>query len=547
MLETGRVLQGRYEVMRPIGEGGMGAVYLARDQRLGNTVALKETFFSDATLLAAFEREARLLAGLRHPALPKVIDHFADDGQFLVMEYIPGDDLHDMLEACDEPPPLADVLQWADQLLDALDYLHAQDPPIIHRDIKPQNLKLTARNQVVLLDFGLAKGKAIEMTWGETTSSIFGYTPSYAPLEQIQGSGTDARSDIYSLAATLYHLLTGQKPVDALTRASAVVNEQTDPLRPVSELNAKISGAVSAIIMQGMALNKSQRLASAAEMRARLRDAARPVAAKTPAAFLRTEINASGGPAALRGASTNLMASAPATSAQTAEPTGSSAARTSNTGLRKAPPARPHAGRLNRPQPMATRQRRAAVAVASGGASNLSRVIAAVIILTAAVALVVFVFTRSVKREEERAGPAIVLKNEPTPASTSPGEPAQTTTEERRGANVSPQPVAASKPSAGAEQRPASDAEPAKEPPTAEAASEVRAEEPARQQGRVPSMQEPEGTKPLPRQVEEEPRREPVRQERPAPQHEGPPPERVFPPPPFPPPGGMPPPGRRRP
>src|SRR2546421_2086160 len=99
MLVTGTILQNRYEVIRPIGQGGMGAVYLARDQRLGNTVALKETFFLDAALLAAFEREAKLLAGLRHAALPKVIDHFSDtNGQFLVMEYISGDDLQDLLQ-----------------------------------------------------------------------------------------------------------------------------------------------------------------------------------------------------------------------------------------------------------------------------------------------------------------------------------------------------------------------------------------------------------------------------------------------------------------
>src|SRR5215475_1291256 len=99
MLEIGALLQNRYEIIKPIGQGGMGAVYLARDQRLGNTVALKETFFADAAMLAAFEREARLLAALRHVALPKVIDHFADEqGQFLVMDYIPGDDLTDWLE-----------------------------------------------------------------------------------------------------------------------------------------------------------------------------------------------------------------------------------------------------------------------------------------------------------------------------------------------------------------------------------------------------------------------------------------------------------------
>ena len=128
-------------------------------------------------------------------------------------------------------------MTWADQLLDALDYLHTQDPQIVHRDIKPQNLKLTSRGQIILLDFGLAKGQAGEISRVTTAASIFGYTPNYAPLEQIQGLGTDTRSDLYSLGATLYHLMTGVKPPDALTRAAALVNGQPDPLLKPSEAN----------------------------------------------------------------------------------------------------------------------------------------------------------------------------------------------------------------------------------------------------------------------------------------------------------------------
>ena len=120
-------------------------------------------------------------------------------------------------------------MTWGDQLLDALDYLHTQEPQIVHRDIKPQNLKLTSRGQIILLDFGLAKGQTAGVSV-VTTASIFGYTPNYAPLEQIQGFGTDARSDIYALSATLYHLMTGVKPPDALTRAAALVNGEKDPL-----------------------------------------------------------------------------------------------------------------------------------------------------------------------------------------------------------------------------------------------------------------------------------------------------------------------------
>jgi serine/threonine protein kinase len=274
MLAADTLLQNRYTVVRPIGKGGMGAVYLAKDQRLRSTVALKETFFEDPAMLKAFEREAALLANLRHSALPRVIDHFTEDqGQFLVMEFIPGDDLEEMLKARGSAFSPTEVLGWADQLLDALDYLHTQEPQIIHRDIKPQNMKLTARGQIILLDFGLAKGTAGEMSQVAGTGSIMGYTPTYAPLEQIHSTGTDPRSDLYSLAATLYHLLTGVTPPDALFRASAVIGGQSDPLRPAHEINPQVSPAVSAVLTRAMSLHSEQRPATAAEMRLELSQA----------------------------------------------------------------------------------------------------------------------------------------------------------------------------------------------------------------------------------------------------------------------------------
>ena len=268
MLTPDTILQGRYRIIRQLGQGGMGAVYEAVDQRLDTTVALKETLFTDERLRRQFEREARLLARLHHPALPRVSDHFSEgDGQFLVMQFIPGDDLSEMSARRQGPFPPTQVISWADQLLDALDYLHTQDPQIIHRDIKPQNLKLTSRGQIILLDFGLAKGQGGDISRVTTAASIFGYTPNYAPLEQIQGLGTDLRSDLYSLSATLYHLLTGVKPPDALTRAAALVNGQPDPLLPPSQANASVPSIVDNVLTKAMSQNREQRYASAEEMR----------------------------------------------------------------------------------------------------------------------------------------------------------------------------------------------------------------------------------------------------------------------------------------
>jgi serine/threonine protein kinase len=275
MLSPDTVLQGRYRIVRQLGQGGMGAVYEAVDERLDTIVALKETLFTEEKLRKQFEREARLLARLHHQALPRVSDHFNEsEGQFLVMQYIPGEDLAEMLSVRNGAFPQDEVIRWADQLCDALDYLHTQDPQIIHRDIKPQNLKLTARGQVVLLDFGLAKGSAGQLTAVTTSASIFGYTPNYAPLEQVQGMGTDARSDIYSLAATLFHLVTNVKPPDALSRAAAVVNGEPDPLPSANLISANVSAAFANVLGKGMSLKRDDRFAGATAMRDSLRVAA---------------------------------------------------------------------------------------------------------------------------------------------------------------------------------------------------------------------------------------------------------------------------------
>ena len=223
-----------------------------------------------------------MLASLRHQALPRVIDHFVDDqGQFLVMEFIPGDDLAALLQKRGAPFPIDQVLSWADTLLDALSYLHSQQPPVIHRDIKPQNMKLTPRGEIILLDFGLAKGATAAQT-RSMTGSVFGYTPQYAPLEQIKGSGTEPRSDLYSLGATLYNLITGTPPPDALTRAAAMVTREPDPLEPAHRLNPGVPHDVSAVLNQALALDPTARFANADAMRRALRHA-RGLSALPPA------------------------------------------------------------------------------------------------------------------------------------------------------------------------------------------------------------------------------------------------------------------------
>jgi hypothetical protein len=274
------VIHGRYRVVAPIGRGGMGAVYEAIDQRLGNRVALKQTLVEGEVGERAFEREARLLAGLRHPALPVVSDFFVDEhGRFLVMQFIPGKTLAELAEERGGPFPVDQVLRWADELLRALEHLHGRQPPILHRDIKPANLKLTSEGDVVLLDFGLAKGS------GETTltgRSVYGLTPQFAPLEQFQGSGTTAASDLFSLGATLYLLLTQAPPVDAMTRASAVSLGKPDPLRPAAELNPEVPARVGAWVARSLALHKEDRPPDAAAMRRELAEMRTGITEKEP-------------------------------------------------------------------------------------------------------------------------------------------------------------------------------------------------------------------------------------------------------------------------
>ncbi|MEP7342043.1 MAG: protein kinase [Acidobacteriota bacterium] len=275
MLASDIVLQNRYRIERLLGKGGMGAVYLAEDEQLGMKVALKETLFDAPVLRRAFEREARLLKHLSHPALPWVREYFTENGkQYLVMQYVDGEHLEQLVEerTCGGLGPFAveKVLQWGYQLLNVLEYLHSHQPPVIHRDIKPLNLKLTPRGEVILLDFGLAKGAVGEMS---QAASLLGYSPHYAPLEQMDGTGTDPRTDLYSLAATLYRLMTGQVPASAVSRAAATSRGEPDPLLPADKLNPQVPPAIAAVLARALAQNAGGRQATAKEMRGELREA----------------------------------------------------------------------------------------------------------------------------------------------------------------------------------------------------------------------------------------------------------------------------------
>ncbi len=266
---TGIRLKGRYLIAKLLASGGMGHVYLAFDEGEEMNVAVKQTFFLDAELRKAFDREAKLLEHLNHPNIPKVTDRFEVEGYlFLVMSFITGKDLSQLLIdkfAVDGRPfPVDRVLQWADSLLQTLDFLHRQSPPVIHRDIKPANLKETRTGQLMVLDFGLAKG---HVTQSSQPASVSANSPGFSSPEQTQNQGTDARSDLYSVAATMYQLLSGTIPPAAFMRGLAVMTQQPDPLQPLSKVAPHVPEHISSVIMAGLALYPSNRPQSAQDMR----------------------------------------------------------------------------------------------------------------------------------------------------------------------------------------------------------------------------------------------------------------------------------------
>jgi len=211
MLKPGECLDGRYRIERMLGQGGMGRVMLATHLDLGLPVAIKELSPQSSALRASATRqfllEARMLVGLNHPALPRVYEVFeGDDGCCMVMDYIEGCTLEDFLTRRG-PASEVDVLRWGLALCDVLTYLHEHDPPIIFRDLKPSNVMLSDDGRIKLIDFGIAK----ELDIGTLSLAHNSASDGFASPEQY-ASSTDARSDIYSLGATLYCLLTGRVP-----------------------------------------------------------------------------------------------------------------------------------------------------------------------------------------------------------------------------------------------------------------------------------------------------------------------------------------------
>ena len=252
-LSTGQVLENRYRIVSLLGQGGMGAVYRAWDLNLRVPVALKENLDLSLISQQQFEREALLLAQLNHPNLPRVTNHFTipGQGQYLVMEFIDGQDLQQWLDQRGRLTE-AEAVPIISQITSALHYLHSRPEPVIHRDIKPANIKITSDNRAVLVDFGIAKQYVAE---GKTTRGAQAITPGFSPPEQYGLGTTDARSDIYATGATLYALLTGQTPVESVSRLAGAT------LPPPTQLSPPVARA----ILRAMEMEPRNRFQAAQE------------------------------------------------------------------------------------------------------------------------------------------------------------------------------------------------------------------------------------------------------------------------------------------
>jgi eukaryotic-like serine/threonine-protein kinase len=283
-LGTGTILKNRYRVVRLVGGGGMAWVYQVEELPAGSGKlwALKELRpqtqdpAERATAHGLFEQEARLLRALDHPHIPKIEDFFEEDGRAcLVMEFIWGESLEKRLKATNAPLLESDVLNWAAQLCDALHYLHTRQPPIIFRDLKPSNVMVTNDGQSKLIDFGIARTYKI----GKKRDTVAMGSENYAAPEQWGKGQTDARSDVYGLGATMYHLLANMAPTPAFL--------PSEPL-PLSNYNGALSKQTIGLVEKAMDRERARRFQSALEMKEALL-AALPVAYLPPVTVARPQ------------------------------------------------------------------------------------------------------------------------------------------------------------------------------------------------------------------------------------------------------------------
>ena len=261
MTKVGTVLDGKYEILKEIGRGGMSIVYLARDNRLNKQWAVKEIkndgTKSIQTLLKGLEREANILRDVDHPVLPRIVDIINSRGTiYVVMDFIEGTNLADTLKT-EGAQDQEDVIEWGRELASALDYLHSMDPPIIYRDMKPANVMLRPEGDVKLIDFGTAKEYTVESNADTTALGTRGYA---APEQfgDAQGRGiykTDARTDIYNLGATMYHMVTGMNPC-----------EPPYEIRPIRSWNPALSAGLEQIIMKCTQPNPEDRYQTCTEL-----------------------------------------------------------------------------------------------------------------------------------------------------------------------------------------------------------------------------------------------------------------------------------------
>lgn len=305
MLAKDKVLKGRYRIVERLGQSETSAVYEAYDSVRKTNVALKEILIDSEKVPAINQREmlkrsfserAKILAEVKHESLPQVRGYFSEfDRQYLVMELIDGDDAGKLLDKNKTALALTDIANWADQLLDALDYLHTLAPPIVHGDVKPSNVKLTSRGRIKLLGFDITESADEKVKTIVTNQNSVTATLPYLPLEQLLQTAdliseedkrnyrekldkvlmqtADARSDVYALGATIYHLLTAQPPIDALERSLAVWAEEFDPLPSANELNPSIPIEISEVLVKALEIEPEKRLGSAMEMRQALQTA----------------------------------------------------------------------------------------------------------------------------------------------------------------------------------------------------------------------------------------------------------------------------------